>query len=36
MVQQSHSWGYTQTKLQKDTCTPMFRVAYVHSFGYAQ
>ena len=28
MIQQSHSWGCIQTKLnQKDTCTPMFIAA---------
>ena len=28
MIQQSHSWAYTQTKLiQKDTFSPMFIAA---------
>ena len=29
MIQQSHSWAYTQTELflEKDTCTPMFIAA---------
>ena len=29
MIQQSHSWAYTQRKtiIQKDACTPMFTAA---------
>ena len=27
MTQQSNSWAYTQTLIQKDTCTPVFIAA---------
>ena len=33
MIQQSHSWAYTQTKLliHKDTCTPVFIAALFYN-----
>ena len=32
MIQQSHSWAYTdKTLIQKDTCTPVFTAALLHN-----
>ena len=27
MIQPSHSWAYTETRIERDMCTPMFIVA---------